>query len=104
MLSQWFSELNEPYLSSLSSSSRDCPSSSAEEKEEEETPFVMRDVISFSHFLPRQELLLEKRFLLEPQLTKVAGSSILERQVRALKSNLHLVRDPFLEPLLSPLS
>lgn len=30
-------------------------------------------VISFSHFLPRQELCPEKRFLIEPLLTKVIG-------------------------------
>jgi hypothetical protein len=30
-------------------------------------------IITFSHFVPREELCPEKRFLLEPQLTKVAS-------------------------------
>lgn len=47
-------------------------------------------VISFSHFLPRQELCPEKRFLLEPFLTRVIGSDFLERQIRRLKPDLHL--------------
>lgn len=33
-------------------------------------------VISFSHFLPRQELCPEKRFLIEPNLTKVRLSGV----------------------------
>jgi hypothetical protein len=33
-------------------------------------------VISFSHFLPRQELCPEKRFLIEPNLTKVCSSGV----------------------------
>lgn len=47
-------------------------------------------VISFSHFLPRQELCPEKRFLLEPLLTRVIGSDFLESQIRRLKPDLHL--------------
>ena len=47
-------------------------------------------VISFSHFLPRQELCPEKRFLLEPLLAKVIGSDFLEEQIRRLKPDLHL--------------
>lgn len=47
-------------------------------------------VISFSHFVPRVELTPEKRFLLEPQLSKVIGSVILEEQIRRLQSHLHL--------------
>ena len=47
-------------------------------------------VISFSHFVPRQELMPEKRFLLEPHLTKVIGSDPLEEQIRRLQPHIHL--------------
>ena len=47
-------------------------------------------ILSFSHFIPRQELLPEKRFLLEPLLTRVVGSDPLEAQVRRLKPHLHM--------------
>jgi hypothetical protein len=79
LIPKWFGQLNVPYLESRSQQSQD-PS------------FVSTDVISFSHFLPREEILLEKKFLLEPRLPKVSGSVLLEEQVRALRSQLHLVR------------
>ena len=47
-------------------------------------------VISFSHFLPREELCPEKRFLIEPLLPKVIGSQPLREQVERLKPDLHL--------------
>jgi len=47
-------------------------------------------VLSFSHFVPRQELVPEKRFLLEPMLAKVIGSDALEAQVRRLRPDLHM--------------
>ena len=47
-------------------------------------------VISFSHFVPRQELMPEKRFLIEPHLTKVIGSDPLEHQIRRLRPHVHL--------------
>jgi hypothetical protein len=47
-------------------------------------------VISFSHFVPRQELCIEKRFLIESQLSKVIGSDALEAQVRRLSPHLHV--------------
>ncbi|CAM9537948.1 unnamed protein product [Discosporangium mesarthrocarpum] len=50
----------------------------------------VRRVISFSHFVPRSELCPEKRFLNEPMLPKVIGSSSLERQIRELGSDLHV--------------
>lgn len=43
-------------------------------------------VISFSHFVPRQELLPEKRMLIMADLHKVSGSTHLEAQVRRLRS------------------
>ena len=37
-------------------------------------------VISFSHFLPRIELMPEKRFLYLPTLSKAVGSNFLKRR------------------------
>eukprot|EP01038_Epipyxis_sp_PR26KG_P014115 gene14115-18939_t len=47
-------------------------------------------IISFSHFLPRQELCPEKRFIMEPLLTRVIGSDPLEAQIRRLKPHVHI--------------
>jgi hypothetical protein len=47
-------------------------------------------VLSFSHYVPRQELLPEKRMLLDPMLSTVVGSDILESQIRRLQPHLHL--------------
>lgn len=47
-------------------------------------------VISFSHFLPFQELLPEKRFLFYPNLPKMAGSEPLSSRVRALAPDVHV--------------
>jgi len=57
-----------------------------------ESPLVQKNdtVISFSHFVPRQECCPEKRFLLEPLLSKVIGSNPLEYQIRRLRPHLHL--------------
>ena len=73
-LAQCFADLNELALESIADSGRN----------ENET------VISFSHFVPRQELMPEKRFLLEPHLTKVIGSDFLEQQIRRLHPDIHL--------------
>ncbi|EFJ47257.1 hypothetical protein VOLCADRAFT_105217 [Volvox carteri f. nagariensis] len=48
------------------------------------------DVISFSHFLPLQELLPEKRYLTFPNLAKAVGSRFLAERVRRLRPHLHL--------------
>ena len=54
---------------------------------DEGRPFV----VSFSHFVPRQELLPEKRVLLHGSLLpKVSGSSPLEAQIRRLQPDVHL--------------
>ena len=84
-----WASLNEPFLAPVTSSSahristgggRDRPPRVSE-----------RDtVLSFSHFIPRQELLPEKRFLTEPLLTRVVGSDPLEAQIRRLRPHLHL--------------
>ncbi len=47
-------------------------------------------VLSYSHYLPRQELLPEKRVLLAPLLATVVGSDVLESQLRRLQPDLHL--------------
>ena len=47
-------------------------------------------VISLSHFVPRQELLPEKRTLFQPGLHRVSGSVPLERQLRQLMPDLHV--------------
>jgi hypothetical protein len=76
-LAEIFSSLNEVFLRNyIDNDARD------------ENENVM---ISFSHFLPRQELCPEKRFLIEPGLTKVIGSNYLESQIRKLRSNMHIV-------------
>eukprot|EP00602_Paraphysomonas_sp_CaronLab_P004285 CAMPEP_0185029206 /NCGR_PEP_ID=MMETSP1103-20130426/15373_1 /TAXON_ID=36769 /ORGANISM="Paraphysomonas bandaiensis, Strain Caron Lab Isolate" /LENGTH=278 /DNA_ID=CAMNT_0027563865 /DNA_START=500 /DNA_END=1336 /DNA_ORIENTATION=+ len=56
-------------------------------------PHKMRSqgtIISFSHFVPRQELMPEKKYLLEPLLAKVIGSDPLEKQIRQLQPDLHI--------------
>jgi predicted phosphodiesterase len=47
-------------------------------------------VISFSHFLPRIELLPAKEHLIFKGLPKVAGSKLLEKQIRELQSIAHV--------------
>ena len=47
-------------------------------------------VITFSHFLPRIELIPEKRFLLYPKLTQAVGSNILNERLERVSSILHL--------------
>ncbi|MGA9770944.1 MAG: metallophosphoesterase [Blastocatellia bacterium] len=49
-----------------------------------------RPIISFSHFLPRIELLPAKENLLFKGLPKVAGSRLLEKQIRELQSVTHV--------------
>mmetsp|Transcript_36783 Transcript_36783/g.66132 ORF Transcript_36783/g.66132 Transcript_36783/m.66132 type:complete len:537 (+) Transcript_36783:53-1663(+) len=47
-------------------------------------------VISYSHYVPRQELFPPKRFLLNPHLHKVSGSIPLEEQIRRIRPDLHI--------------
>lgn len=56
----------------------------------EEFKNLAKSVITFSHFVPRHELVPEKRFLLEPMLMKVVGSDPLEMQIREIKPDLHM--------------
>lgn len=50
----------------------------------EEIKKVARQIITFSHFLPRPELCPEKRMLFYPNLPKVVGSDFLEARVRRI--------------------
>mmetsp|Transcript_2591 Transcript_2591/g.7734 ORF Transcript_2591/g.7734 Transcript_2591/m.7734 type:complete len:392 (-) Transcript_2591:713-1888(-) len=52
--------------------------------------FEYDDLITFSHFLPRIELIPEKRYLFLPTLTQAVGSRFLGDRVRRLKPDLHV--------------
>lgn len=47
-------------------------------------------LLTFSHFLPRIELVPEKRFLFQPSLHAACGSTLVESRVRSLGSRLHV--------------
>jgi hypothetical protein len=47
-------------------------------------------ILSFSHFLPHQRLLPEKRFLSYPPLAKAVGSTYLGRRLERLQPSLHV--------------
>jgi predicted phosphodiesterase len=47
-------------------------------------------VISFSHFLPRLDLLPPRQFLYFKALPQVAGSVLIEKQIRQLRSDIHV--------------
>ena len=47
-------------------------------------------LISFSHFLPRIELIPEKRYLIYPPLMRAVGSEPLGRRVHGLQPDLHI--------------
>lgn len=96
-LAESFAEVNEPFLFqpfAEKHGSSDGPVTANEPSSQTTltSPIVneRNTIISFSHFLPRQELCPEKRFLLEPLLTKVIGSRFLESQIRRLRPHLHL--------------
>ncbi|CEM23230.1 unnamed protein product [Vitrella brassicaformis CCMP3155] len=50
----------------------------------------VEQVISFSHFLPRLDLLPEKRFLFYPNLPKAVGSDLLGQRVARLRPDMHV--------------
>ncbi|KAL1504531.1 hypothetical protein AB1Y20_010933 [Prymnesium parvum] len=52
----------------------------------ENEPFI----ISMSHFVPMQELIPEKRMLVQGSLHKVSGSSPLNEQIRKLQPSMHI--------------
>ena len=47
-------------------------------------------LVTFSHFVPRLELVPEKRFLFVPALNKAVGSRFLDARVRALGPDAHI--------------
>jgi len=49
-----------------------------------------RTLLTFSHYLPCIQLCPEKRFLREPNIMKVSGSSSLQKQVQELEPDLHI--------------
>ncbi|KAJ6370638.1 hypothetical protein OIU77_001198 [Salix suchowensis] len=57
-------------------------------KENEDAIKLMKNtctqIITFSHFLPRQELCPEKRMLFYPNLPKIVGSDFLEVRIRSI--------------------
>ena len=93
VLAELFAGLNEPFLRPLTD-----PCATLQEAEayfrthSTRAPLIQPGdtVISFSHFIPRVELLPEKRFIMEPLLARVVGSDALEAQVQRLKPHLHL--------------
>jgi hypothetical protein len=53
----------------------------------EEVKKSSKQILTFSHFVPRQELCPEKRMLYYPNLPKVIGSDFLERRLRTIHDN-----------------
>mmetsp|Transcript_43276 Transcript_43276/g.101009 ORF Transcript_43276/g.101009 Transcript_43276/m.101009 type:complete len:469 (-) Transcript_43276:7-1413(-) len=47
------------------------------------------DILSYSHFCPRQELILEKRFSYDQHVPKISGSVFLEEQIRRVRPLCH---------------
>lgn len=47
-------------------------------------------VITFSHFVPRRDVLPPKEFLFIPFLTKVSGALEIEKQLRQINSTIHV--------------
>ena len=73
-------------VSSRQKDTRQCDEIEACPRDDAHRPFVL----SYSHFLPRQELLPERRMLILADLHKVSGSLLLEDQVRRLMPNVHV--------------
>lgn len=66
-LAQYFDNMNEKNQDLIEEIKRECS-----------------HIITFSHFLPRQELCPEKRMLFYPRLPKVIGSDFLETRIRSI--------------------
>eukprot|EP00884_Botryococcus_braunii_P009223 jgi/Botrbrau1/18301/Bobra.0179s0030.1 len=75
-VAEYFDCLNEPILSHL-----------AEMREGVDHP---EPLISFSHYLPLQGLLPEKRMLYQPNLAKAVGSDFLFRRIQELRPLAHV--------------
>jgi len=92
VLAEAFASINEQFLTEPGAEGREGDSEGDSSSARFGSPLAKEQdtVISFSHFLPRQELCPEKRFLIEPLLAKVIGSDPLEAQIRRLQPHLHL--------------
>ncbi|KAJ3682253.1 hypothetical protein LUZ60_014826 [Juncus effusus] len=66
-LAYYFDQINENYINST-----------------EQVLKLSDHIITFSHFVPRQELCPEKRMLFYPNLPKVIGSDFLETRIRSI--------------------
>mmetsp|Transcript_4442 Transcript_4442/g.11534 ORF Transcript_4442/g.11534 Transcript_4442/m.11534 type:complete len:193 (-) Transcript_4442:22-600(-) len=80
-VAHWFDTLNDPDLLNLST---------VLDIERESTVESSCPVISYSHFLPRQDLIPEKCMLYEKALPKAVGSDFLMRRVADLKPDIHV--------------
>ena len=100
-LSSMFAELNEPFIKRAVSMRTCKPQNTGDGAIEpasaqgSEHTGTKTPVITFSHFLPRQECCPEKRFISEQHLMKVIGTEILDSQIRRLQSDVHLVSFTF---------
>lgn len=92
VLAEAFAALNEPFLYPPPDKPLRAEDLSSLETRFIGSPLAQEEdtILSFSHFLPRLELCIEKQFLTEPGLAKVIGSDVLETQVRRLRPTLHL--------------
>lgn len=81
-----------PATSTLSSPAQErCVQENANGSRSERCTHDSEVVISFSHFLPREELLLEKRFLAMPNaLPKASGSAFLRQRVEDVRPDVHI--------------
>lgn len=96
-LAKYFDALNDPgfktILSKISAerkAAEELEITSATSEANNNTNKERPVVISFSHFLPFQELLPEKRLLHYPNLSKAAGSDYLGARVTALAPDCHI--------------
>jgi len=78
-LAELFDQMNEPSLTQLETVLE-------MERDDPHPP----DVITFSHFLPRLELIPEKRMLFFAGLPQAVGSTFVEDRLRALGSKAHI--------------
>lgn len=80
-LARLFDDLNDPELLNLDT---------VLEIERDSASEATCPVITYSHFLPRQELIPEKAMLYEKNLPKGVGSDFLMRRIEAIKPDIHV--------------
>jgi Icc-related predicted phosphoesterase len=96
LFGQIIEEINEErhlFITSNGSSSGSSRELSRKDEEERKVPSLLPSppaVISFSHFLPFQDLLPEKRMLHYPNLAKASGSTYLATRVLSLQPDVHI--------------